>query len=262
MLYRCIIPFFATFFNSELVFWYILKGVAVIWQHLFKTYFSIKLFFSGLLMLEQIIHRMRNLFLKIGTLYIENKNRGDIMDDAKIIDLFFSRDESAIKETERKYGGLCYTVANNILNSRTDSEECVNDTYMGLWNAIPPERPASLKSYILKITRNLAVKRLRYQTAGKRTRELEVSLSELEDILPGDGIPEDFDMKTLTSLLNSFLRGITPEARNMFIRKYWFCDSIERIAEMYGASESKVKSSLFRTREKLKKYLSEKGVQI
>ena len=184
------------------------------------------------------------------------------MDDGKIIDLFFSRDESAIKETDRKYGGLCYTVANNILGSRADSEECVNDTYMGLWNAIPPERPANLKSYILKIVRNLAIKKLRYQTAGKRTKDLEVSLFELEDILAAGGIPEDFDMKTLSSLLSDFLREISPDARNMFIRKYWFCDPIDKIAEMYGSSEGKVKSSLFRTREKLKKYLSEKGVEI
>lgn len=184
------------------------------------------------------------------------------MNDAEIINLFFLRDESAIKETDRKYGGLCYNVANNILDSRADSEECVNDTYMGLWSSIPPERPENLKSYILKIVRNLAIKKLRYQTAGKRAKDLAVSLSELEDVLSRDGILEDFDMKTLYSLLSDFLRGISPEARNMFIRKYWFCDPIEKIAEMYGSSEGKVKSSLFRTREKLKMYLSEKGVEI
>ena len=184
------------------------------------------------------------------------------MEDEKIIALYFDRSESAISETDRKYGGLCFDVANKILNSRSDSEECVSDTYLGVWNAIPPARPRSFRAFLLKITRNKSLSRLRKNLTLKRSHNMEISLNELEDILPDERISANADDGFIGGIISEFLDGLDRDSKNIFVRKYWFFDTINEICKRSGFSEAKVKSSLFRTREKLKAYLIEKGVRI
>ncbi len=182
------------------------------------------------------------------------------MDDESIVSLYFSRSESAIRETEAKYGPAISDCAYNILLSRRDTEECVNDAYLGAWNSIPPARPASLRAYLLKITRNIAISRLRQNLAKKRSRELEISLSELEDVLPA--CPPDLSPQELGELLNEFLAGLGRDARTVFLRKYWFFDSVADISARTGFSEAKIKTSLHRTRERLREFLTDKGVAV
>lgn len=184
------------------------------------------------------------------------------MEDIKIIELFFSRSERAISETSSKYGKLCLSIAGNILGSPEDSEECVNDTYLALWNKIPPARPANLMAFICKITRNLSLKKLEFNTAQKRTQNLTVCFSELEQILPDYAISPDFDDEEIGKIISDFLKNEKQEVRNVFIRKYWYFDSVSDIAKRYKFSESKVKSMLFHTRNKLKKHLIKEGVHI
>ena len=182
------------------------------------------------------------------------------MEDSEIIERFFARDENALAETQRKFGALCTHVAENILNDRAAAEECVNDAYLGAWNSIPPARPASLRAYLLKITRNIAISRLRQNLAKKRSRELEISLSELEDVLPA--CPPDLSPQELGELLNEFLAGLGRDARTVFLRKYWFFDSVADISARTGFSEAKIKTSLHRTRERLREFLTDKGVAV
>ncbi len=182
------------------------------------------------------------------------------MDDRRIIDLFFARDEAAIKETQTKYGKLCFKIARNILNNSEDAEECVNDTYLSLWNAIPPERPHSLLAFVIRIARNLSFKRLEYNTAEKRNPNCVISWSELEECIPDQSFKAELDESELGDLINSFLHGQKEDVRNVFVRRYYFGDDILDIAERYRFSESKVKSMLFATRNKLKTYLKENGV--
>ncbi len=181
------------------------------------------------------------------------------MDDMLIVDLFFNRDEQAIREIEKKYGHLCYSVAYNVLNQTSDAEECTNDTYLSLWNAIPPERPHSLKAFVCKIARNIALKRFEYNSAQKRSSHCVVSLSELDETIPDEAYRYDIEENTLGEMVNEFLRSEKECARNVFIRRYYFYDGVTEIADMYGFSESKVKSMLFHTRNRLKKFLIERG---
>lgn len=184
------------------------------------------------------------------------------MDDQQIIELYFSRKEQAIEETETKYGRLCYSIAYNILNNREDSEECVNDTYTGIWNAIPPTRPNNFMSFICKITRNLSLKKLEFINREKRSQALLVSFEELEAILPDDRFTLDLSDADVGKLISDFLRTQKFDIRNVFIRKYYYFDSIEDIAKRYSFTESKVKSMLFHTRNKLKDYLIKEGIEL
>ncbi len=184
------------------------------------------------------------------------------MDDQQIIAMYRERDEHAIEETAAKYGRLCLTVATNLLASTEDANECVNDTWLAVWNTIPPEEPESLTAYICRITRNLAMKRLRLANAAKRKAEAEISLHELEAILPDAHIDPHIDSEELGRQINAFLHAEKPENRNVFVRKYWFFDSISTIAQRYGYSENKVKSMLFRTRNKLKQHLKKEGYDL
>lgn len=184
------------------------------------------------------------------------------MDDLQIIGLYFARDEQAIKETDVKYGRLCFRVANNILGNDEDSEECVNDTYLSLWNKIPPTRPYNFKAFICKIVRNLSLKKLEYTQAAKRTPNAVVSFAELENVLSDECINHDIDDEEIGRLISDFLRKEKADARNVFLRRYWFFDSITDIAARYSFSENKVKSMLFRTRNKLREYLRKEGVEI
>ena len=184
------------------------------------------------------------------------------MEDERIITLYFDRSESAIAETDRKYGRLCFDVANRILCSRPDSEECVSDTYLGVWNAIPPTRPQSFRAFLIRITRNISLSRLRKNLAQRRNAAVELSLDELAGMLPDESISPEMTDGTVAEMINEFLDSIDRDAKNIFLRKYWFFDTVAEICERSGFSESKVKSSLLRTREKLRAYLTERGVMI
>ena len=184
------------------------------------------------------------------------------MEDHKIIELYFSRDERAIKETDLKYGKLCHHLAYNILKSKEDAEECVNDTYIGIWNAIPPEKPNHFISFVGKIARNLALKRLESATRQKRSQASVVSFSELEEILSDESIAADVSNEEIGKAISAFLRKEKADSRKVFIRKYYFFDSISEIAERYGFTESKVKNMLYHTRNKLKEYLIKEGIEI
>lgn len=186
------------------------------------------------------------------------------MKDNQIVNLYWTRDEQAILETQRKYGHYCYAIASNILGNHEDAEECVNDTYNELWNAIPPHRPAELSTFIGKIARRLSCKKYRYNSAQKRGGgEMILALEELEECIPGDQTIESImESKELTALMNEFLATLRADDRIIFVRRYWYIDSCKEIALKLEFSESKVKMSLKRTREKLNKVLRKEGVAI
>mgnify|MGYP006325782815 CR=1 FL=1 len=184
------------------------------------------------------------------------------MDDSKIIELYFERDDRAIKETQIKYGKLCHKIAYNILNNYEDSEECVNDTYVGVWNAIPPTRPNNFMSFVCKITRNLSLKRLEFMKREKRSADVLVSIHELEGVLPDEKYAPDVSDEDIGKLISDFLYTQKEDVRKVFIRRYYFFDSIKEIAVEFSFSESKVKNMLFYTRNKLKDYLIKEGIEI
>ena len=184
------------------------------------------------------------------------------MDDNQIIELYFARNEQAIKETDAKYGKLCFSVANRILENNEDSEECVNDTYLNAWNKIPPTCPNHLSAFLCKITRLISLKKLEFSSALKRTSTVIVSFEELEGVLQDQKISSVTDAEDLGKLISAFLRREKEDSRNIFLRKYFFCDSVSEIAERYRLNENTVKSMLFRTRNRLREYLRKEGVEV
>lgn len=182
--------------------------------------------------------------------------------DDEIISRYFSRDESAIAQTSKKYGQRCHAVSYNILRVREDAQECVNESYLRVWNAIPPEHPRDFKYYLLKIVRNISLNRLKSLKCKKRSRELEISLSELENILPDASVPPEFDVSDVAGLINDFLETLGRDERIIFVRRYWHFDSVSQISAGFGFGQSKVKTSLLRTREKLRIYLQERGIEV
>lgn len=181
----------------------------------------------------------------------------DDTDDQKIIELYCSRSENAIAETAGKYGKYCNAIAYGILGSREDAQECVSDAYLTAWNAIPPRRPADLGTYLGKITRNLSIDRLRARSREKRGGgEAPLALDELEEVVAGSDSPENETVrKELIAALNRFLGELTAQERYVFVRRYWYLDSLTDIAEKTGFSGSKVASMLYRLRGRLKKQL-------
>ena len=184
------------------------------------------------------------------------------MNDLSIIELYFARDEEAIKQTDIEYGKLCHSVAYNILNNNEDSEECVNDTYIGVWNAIPPARPNNFRAFVCKITRNLSLKRFEAMSRQKRSQAILVSLDELAEVLSDESIADGVSDEDIGKLISDFLRNEKSEIRDVFIRKYYFFDSIGDIARRYDFTESKVKNMLHHTRTKLKDFLIKEGIEI
>ncbi|MCH5325446.1 MAG: sigma-70 family RNA polymerase sigma factor [Eubacterium sp.] len=181
------------------------------------------------------------------------------MDDNKIIELFFARSESAISELSEKYGSYCRRIAKNILRDERDAEECVNDSYLAVWNTIPPNRPDPLLTYVCKIVRNLASKKYHSNTAVKRNSYYDAVLDELENTIPSPTIVEDeLDRLELSRLIDSFLDTLDKESRVMFVRRYWYSDSLNDIAKMFAVSENHAAVKLFRIKGKLKKYLTDK----
>lgn len=191
------------------------------------------------------------------------------MEDEQIIELFWNRDEMAIKEVEQKYSHFCFHIAWKILFNKEDSEECVNDTWFAAWKYIPPKRPAILSSFLGRITRNFAIDNLRRKYAAKRldfhmantvndiTQEVEALNQQILYSLD-----KHIEEKELVHLINIFLRGLKEKDRDIFIRRYWHMDSIEDIANRHKESESSIKSNLFRTRNKLKKELMKEGYSV
>lgn len=185
------------------------------------------------------------------------------MDDSMIIDLFFKRSQSALTETENKYGAFIYSVAYNVLSGKEDAEECVNDTYLKLWNSIPPQCPVNFKAYIGKIARNSAIGVFRHNTAAKRDRGAYVLLSELEECLPsGERVENDIDGKYLASLISEWLKTLDAESRVLFVKRYWYGESVQSLSEQTGRNPAKISSLLFSLRKKLKKELDKKGVNV
>lgn len=177
------------------------------------------------------------------------------MDDKQIVSLYFERSQEAIEQTKQKYGKLVKSLARRLLASREDAEECVSDALLAVWNSIPPNRPASLAPYIAKITRNIAISRLAYNRAAKRSA-LTLSLEELDGCVSAPGSVEDtINELALREAVISFLRNQSEENRKFFVRRYFFFDTVPQIAARYGISQSKVHSSLMRTRSKLKEHL-------
>ena len=185
------------------------------------------------------------------------------MEDSKIIDLYFERSQSAIKETHEKYGHYCHTIAYNVLYSYEDAEECVNDTYLRAWKSIPPHRPSRLSAFLGKITRNLALNKYDKENAMKRKSENQLIFDEVEEFMTSPSEKSaPVDEILLRDAINSFLEGLSPEARIIFVRRYWYCSSIKDIAADYSISEGTVKSSLSRTRKYFREHLLKEGIDL
>lgn len=185
------------------------------------------------------------------------------MEDSKIIDLYWQRSEAAIGETAKKYSRYCHSISVNILHDEEDAEECVNDTYLNAWNAMPPRRPNCLATFLGKITRNLSLDRFKRNCAEKRGGgQTELALAELNEAVPTGRVEEAIGERELTRLLDKFLAGLPREKRIMFVRRYWYLMPIKTIAEQMGTSEKQVNSALFRLRNKLRTYLEKEGVAL
>ena len=183
------------------------------------------------------------------------------MEDGQIVDLYIQRDSAAIDESDRKYGIRLQNTAFRILYSQEDSEECLNDTYYAAWNSIPPTVPRSLGAYLLSTIRNISISKLRKRCADRRGKgEYALAYDELSEMLQDDSDPEaEIEIRELAEALNRFLAGLKPEDRKLFLRRYWLLEPVREIAELSGMTESRVKSSLFRTRKALKTYLTGEG---
>lgn len=185
------------------------------------------------------------------------------MDDNQIIELYWERKEEAIQETALKYGGLCTHIAKNILLYLEDSEECVSDTYFAVWNVIPKERPNRFSAFISRITRNLALKKYEYISAAKRNPAAVLSFEELDDCVSGtERVESELESRQIEHAISQFLWRQGEEKRNVFIRRYWYFDSIETICHSTGFTSSKVKSMLYEMRQKLRVSLESEGIEL
>jgi RNA polymerase sigma-70 factor (ECF subfamily) len=191
------------------------------------------------------------------------------MEDKQIVELYWERDERAIAESDAKYGRYCVQIAMNLLENAQDAEECVNDTYLRAWNAIPPSRPVKLGAFLGKITHNLSLDRYKAKKTAKRGNSLFlVSLDELSECVPDgstgfeSGFDDETEARRIGECINKFLRKQSGEVRDIFICRYFYSDSIGEICRRFGQSESKVKSLLHRTRSKLKKFLESEGIRL
>lgn len=192
------------------------------------------------------------------------KRKENNVEDREIINLYWAREEKAIEATAEKYGHYCHAIAYNILQNNEDAEECVNDTYLGAWNTIPPQRPCPLSAYLGKITRNIAINRYKRYAAQKRGGgQLEIVLSELEGCISvEETVDKALDEKALTAAIERFLYAASDTKRHIFIRRYWHLWSIKSIAEEFHMTEAKVTSILFRMRGELKKQLEKEGISV
>ena len=184
------------------------------------------------------------------------------MEDEKILELYWHRDEDAIAQTDRTYGRRLQALANRITQDPEDARECVSDTYLAAWNTIPPKRPQYLFAYLSRICRNFAFGILDYKGAGKRCGEILPLTQELEGCIPDKRFEDCRSAEELGRIISDFLRAESKESRLIFLRRYYYADSVKSIAVRYGISESKVKTRLHRCREKLRKYLMKEGIRV
>ncbi len=182
------------------------------------------------------------------------------MEDHKIMELYFARKEEAIEETDRRYGGKLFRLADRILENREDAEESVSDTYMKAWATIPPQRPNHFYAYLAKICQHFAFGKLDWRNAAKRKAEVVSLTQEMELCVPDGSRDRQMESRELGRLLSEFLKTLTPENRMVFMRRYWYVDTIPEIAERYGISENAVMTRLSRTRSKLYTYLKKEGI--
>lgn len=185
------------------------------------------------------------------------------MNDEKIIELFFARSELAIKELDSKYGKVCFQLSYNVLNNRLDAEECVNDSYLGLWNTIPPQRPNPLLAFVCKIVRRYSIMRHRANTAMKRNSTYDLAVDEIEHCLAAPVTVEGtIEAKTLARIIEEFLDTLSVENRVIFLRRYWFSDTYSDIAQRIGITEKNVSVRLTRTRKQMREYLIRREVLV
>ncbi len=184
------------------------------------------------------------------------------MEDSRIVDLYWARDEQAIDATAKKYGRYCYRIASNILSNNEDANESVNDTYLNAWKSMPPHRPSVLSTFLGKLTRRISLNKWRNQNRTKRGGgEVLLALDELSECIPSQQNPErELEMKELAQAINLFMGTLQPTERDIFVSRYWFLASIKEISLKFEYSESKTKSILFRVRKKLMNYLLKEGL--
>ena len=185
------------------------------------------------------------------------------MEDMEIVELYWQRDERAIKESDAKYGRLCKGIALRLLENMEDSEECVSDTWLRAWNTIPPQRPEILRAFFAKITRNLALDRCRSSAAQKRGGgEVSLALEELKDCVSGGTVESELERKELVAAINDFLRGLDEKERRLFLRRYWLAESVSAIAKKSGMSANAVSLRLMRLRTRLKEHLEKEEISV
>ena len=184
------------------------------------------------------------------------------MEDQKIVSLYWERDDAAIAETKKKYGTYCHSVAYRILRSDEDAEECVNDTYLRAWEAMPPHKPTQLSTFLGKITRNLALNRYWHNRAEKRSGELEMVLEEVGEFLPDPSEMPLSDEVALREAINGFVGSLPVKKRKLFVQRYFYCCSIRTVARECGMTENATKVSLHRMREEFRVYLEKRGICI
>ncbi len=188
---------------------------------------------------------------------------GGFMMDEKILELLFARSEQGIAELDKKYGAMCYKISRNILGNKEDAEECVNDSYLRIWNSIPPTRPNPLLTFLCKIVRNLSVNRYHASRAKKRDGFYDTALEELDGMLSAeDSVEKELEQKELVNVIEAFLDTLTRENRVIFIRRYWFSESYAEISALVGLTEKNISVRLTRMREKMRNFLLERGVLV
>lgn len=184
------------------------------------------------------------------------------MEDEAIVNLYWERNEEAVRQTADKYGRYCLALSMNILDSRQDAEECVSDAYWRVWNSVPPQRPQSLKYYLGRIVRNLSINRYDYRRAEKRSDRFRLLLSEVEEWIPDTAGEAAFDEGEILAAIREFLLSLPEEERALFVRRYWHADSVAALADRFGLSQGRVTRVLFRLRSRLRTYLEGKEIFI
>lgn len=182
------------------------------------------------------------------------------MEDDQIVKLFEARDQKAIKQVEEKYKGLIHMVIKNVLSSDEDISECVNDTYLGLWNSIPPNKPESLPAYISRVAKNISINRFRDSKRQKRSAEM-IALDELDNILPGKGLDDELSARALKEDINHFLGECTKIDRVVFVSRFWYGTSVSELAEKLHSTQNAISSRLSRLKKELKQHLIEEGYE-
>lgn len=184
------------------------------------------------------------------------------MEDREIVRLYFARAEAAVSETAKKYGAYCAAIAKNILHSLEDTEECLSDTWLSAWNAIPPQEPRELRPFLGRIARNAALDRWRKNSAAKRSSDTQLVLEELGECVGGAPLEDAFDARLLGEAISNYLAALPAVQRQVFLRRYWYCDQVAGIAKEFSFTESKVKSMLRRVRLGLQKHLEQEGFSL